>query len=122
MFFYYIIIGKCELNNLQIYTNPGTYYIKALVENYNDEIEFNFENIDVEILKCKQNYITAYDKNNIMYCEKAICKPNCPVGISASCVPNTNSTLNKDIKYSECKCDDGWMGDDCDIKIFIDFR
>ncbi|OUM63410.1 hypothetical protein PIROE2DRAFT_10070, partial [Piromyces sp. E2] len=113
--------GKCEFNNLQVYANPGTYNIKVVVENYNDEILFNFDSIDIKIMECNDNHIKIIDKNNILQCKNPICNSSCPVGVSATCVPGKNNT-NNDISLNNCVCNDGWMGDNCDIKIYIDFN
>jgi len=60
-------------------------------------------------------------KNGIQYCENAICNENCPVDISAKCIPYRNETIN-DINMNICECLSGWEGENCKDKIYIDFR
>ncbi|OUM59806.1 hypothetical protein PIROE2DRAFT_14574 [Piromyces sp. E2] len=65
-----------------------------------------------------------YDKKGILYCEKPKCKPECPVDISASCIPNNYSNDNENVNNPNkniCSCYNGWKGQYCETKINIDF-
>jgi len=62
-----------------------------------------------------------YDKNRILYCENAICNENCPINKSAQCIPYYEENINN-INKNICSCLNGWGGNNCERKIFIDFR
>jgi len=105
------------LNNLQIIADPNTYLLKI---KYNETVSFN-EQIKINILSCDTNQIKKYTHNNILYCENAICKESCPVGEKAKCIPYYTESIN-DSNLNTCECSDGWTGESCDIKQYIDFR
>ena len=104
-----------------IFANPNTYKIKLIIENYNGDIDFKFNDIIINVKTCDTNQIKMYDKNHILYCENPICKNDCPVDSSAICKAFQDEGIN-DIKKNICECSPGWKGDKCDSKIFIDFR
>jgi len=110
-----IFIGECELNNLQIYANPGTYIIHFTIENYNDTIKFNFNQIKINVLGCKDNQIKMFNSNDILYCEYAKCKKSCLIDETAICKPYYNESIN-DINKNICECIGGYMGDQCKQK------
>ena len=60
------------MNYLQIFANPGQYILKSIIENYNDKIEFHFDDINVEIKECNDNQIKFIDKYGIQHCENPI--------------------------------------------------
>ncbi|ORX56015.1 hypothetical protein BCR36DRAFT_280564 [Piromyces finnis] len=103
--------GHCELNNFRIFSNPNRYYLNIWVENNgnNNNIEIKNNEIEIEILGCDENQIKMYDKDGILYCENAICKDNCPIDISANCIPYYNERYNN-IDKNICSCLPGWTG------------
>ncbi|OUM63122.1 hypothetical protein PIROE2DRAFT_61476 [Piromyces sp. E2] len=115
------INGKCELNNIKIYANPNTYYLEPVIENYNGKIKFLFDNIKIKIDECYSDKIKMIDRHGIQYCESPKCHDNCPVGISANCIPYTTELINNKT-LNKCECFDGWDGNNCDSKIFVNFE
>lgn len=114
------IIGFCHLKHFQIFTNPGTYILKPVIENYSN-IKLKFDDIELKIKNCNENQIVMKDKYDIQYCEKPKCHESCPVNSTATCLAyNSKSVNNKSLNI--CKCLPGWTGENCDIKIYIDFR
>jgi len=109
------------LNYLQIFANPGQYILKPIIENYNDKIEFHFDDINVEIKECNDNQIKFIDKYGIQHCENPICKESCPINKSAVCKPYYEENIN-DINMNICECLSGWTGENCEEKVFIDYR
>ncbi|OUM69525.1 hypothetical protein PIROE2DRAFT_2623 [Piromyces sp. E2] len=116
-----IYISICDFNKLQIYANPSIYIIKILIDNYNDEIIYDFEDIEINVNTCDSNQIKLYDTNNILYCEEPICRSSCPVDESASCMPSNEKPVN-DINNNICVCYNGWEGNNCENKIYVDFK
>lgn len=108
------------MNNLRIFANPNIYILKIKIDNYEDNIEFKFENIEITIKQCGENQITLYNSNNIIYCENPKCKDDCPVDVSAICKPFSQTFNN--IESNICECLRGWEGINCNNRIFIDFR
>ncbi|ORX53799.1 hypothetical protein BCR36DRAFT_396482 [Piromyces finnis] len=115
------INGICEMNYLQLFANPSTYIITPIIENYNDEINFKFSSIEINIKECSKYQIKMIDKNNIQYCEEPKCKENCPVDISAICIPYSNELVN-DISKNRCVCLPGWKGENCTDKDFVSYE
>jgi len=113
--------GQCEMKNFRIYANPNTYIIKIIIENYNDDIIFKFNDIEIEVLTCLTGQIKMKNKNKILYCENPICNDKCPINSTAICEAYYSENIN-DINKNECKCLSGWGGVYCKNKIFIDFR
>lgn len=115
--------GKIELNYFQIYAFPNLYTIEIKIENYDDaeEVELRFNDIDIRIVECNKNQIIMYNNKGIEYCAEPICNEKCPVGIKARCVPTKRKNIN-DINLNSCECEDGWEGEFCDTKIFIEFK
>jgi len=112
--------GLCGLNKLYIYANPGYYKLKAAIENYNHkDIIMNFDPINITIKDCKASQVKLYDMNGILYCENPKCYKSCPVDISASCV--SPSKFENNIHNNNCTCYEGYGGDNCTQKIFIEF-
>jgi len=118
---YIIIIGHCELNNFKIYSLPNEYKLKVVIENYYGEIKLNYSDIIIKIDDCSKDQIRMFDRNNNLYCENPICIDSCPVGSSASCEPYYKEKINDKTK-NICTCYPGWKGDDCEEKIFVDYR
>ncbi|OUM70113.1 hypothetical protein PIROE2DRAFT_1794, partial [Piromyces sp. E2] len=112
--------GQCKLNNLIIYANPNTYKVKLIIENYNGNLHFMFDDIIINVKSCDSDIIKMYDKNNILYCENPKCKDQCPVDSSAVCKAYQEEGIN-DINKNICECLPGWEGDNCERKIYIDF-
>ncbi|OUM64329.1 hypothetical protein PIROE2DRAFT_8880 [Piromyces sp. E2] len=100
------INGRCELNNFRIFANPDTYFLKVSYENYNGFIKKNFDTIEIKVSGCNKNQYKKYN-NKILYCENPTCHPDCPVDISAICIPSNSSNL---LNNNECKCLPGWIG------------
>ncbi|OUM62398.1 hypothetical protein PIROE2DRAFT_61916 [Piromyces sp. E2] len=119
--FYY---GECQLNKLKILAQPGQYSLKFEIDNFskfNTKIKIE-EEYKLIITKCKDNEIGIYSRNGLLSCEVPICYSNCPIGTSASCISlNTTYNINSP-KYNMCTCYEGYTGNDCDQKIFIDIR
>ncbi|ORX59218.1 hypothetical protein BCR36DRAFT_275866, partial [Piromyces finnis] len=113
--------GICELNNLKIFANPNSYFLEPVIENYSGTIQFSFDKIDIIINECHSNQIKMVDKYGIQYCETPKCQDNCPVGISANCIPYTYEFINNRT-LNICECNDGWEGESCNSKVFIDFK
>ncbi|ORX82804.1 hypothetical protein BCR32DRAFT_292364 [Anaeromyces robustus] len=115
------IKGKCELNNLQIFAKPNLYSLKINIENYNRNIDLKFNTIKIKVTSCEENQIIFYDKDKILYCENPICDESCPVDVSAICKPYYKELIN-DAKLNNCTCLDGWNGDHCENRIFVNYR
>ncbi|KAG4092818.1 hypothetical protein H8356DRAFT_950126 [Neocallimastix lanati (nom. inval.)] len=111
------INGKCELNNLRIYSNPELYIMDINIENYTDEIKLKINKIKINILPCISNQIKMY-KNDILYCENPICKSNCPNN-TATCIAYYSELYN-DIEKNICECMPGWKNENCNEKVYID--
>ena len=80
----------------------------------------NFDPINITVSDCEESQVKLYDKNGILYCENPKCYESCPVDITASCVsPNK---YENNIQNNTCICYEGYSGDKCDQKIFIEFR
>jgi len=110
------------MKNLQIFASPGRYVLKPVIENYIYDINFNFDEIEIQINECNKDQIKMTDKNGYPYCDIPICKSRCPVGIRARCIPPSPQLNENDIMKNKCECDPGWTGDDCDKEVFVDFR
>jgi len=115
------IKGYCNLNQLQIYGNPEKYILEPHIENYNDELQFKFDPIEITIKECSDNQIVMVNNRGIQYCEEPICGKDCPVGISAKCVAYYKKEKN-DINLNKCECLPGWNGNKCENKVYIDYR
>jgi len=113
--------GYCNFNQLQIYGNPNKYIIEPHVENYQENIQLIYNEIEIIIKDCEENQIVmTNEKFGIQYCEDPICKNDCPVGISAKCNPFYKKKKN-DINLNTCECLPGWDGDYCENKVYIDY-
>ncbi|ORX58410.1 hypothetical protein BCR36DRAFT_343580 [Piromyces finnis] len=111
--------GICELNNFKIFANPDKYELIPKIENYDKDIQFKFNNLKVSINDCKENQIKMIDKKSrIQYCENAKCLDNCPIDITAKCIPYLKESIN-DINMNICECLPGWGGINCGDKIFL---
>ncbi|OUM69523.1 hypothetical protein PIROE2DRAFT_2621 [Piromyces sp. E2] len=115
------INGMCELKNFQIFANPNTYVLKFKMENYNSHIKFKFNDIEIIVNTCNDNQVKMYDSNGVLYCENAKCKSDCPVDKSAKCIPYYKENINLRDR-NNCICLDGWEGENCQNRIYIDFR
>jgi len=62
-----------------------------------------------------------YDKNGILYFENPKCNDNCPINVSAYCKPYYEENIN-DINKNDCICLPGYKGDNCETKVYTDFR
>ncbi|OUM67534.1 hypothetical protein PIROE2DRAFT_4937, partial [Piromyces sp. E2] len=111
---------KCELNKFRIYALPGTYIVKVNIDNYNEDIQLKFDDIELTISECRENQIKMYDKNGILYCSKPVCRESCPIPEAAVCIIGHSENINN-IESNICKCRPGLEGELCDNKIFIDF-
>jgi len=101
---------------------PNQYFLKPILENYKNDIIFNFNEIKVQIDECSNDQIKMVDKNGCPFCENPVCEESCPVGISAKCVPASSIVNINDKTKNICECYLGWQGTDCDIKLFVNFR
>jgi len=122
MLFICSIIGKCKLNKLQIYANNdihNNFVLNITIENYHEDVSFNFDKIKIYVSNCKNNQIKMY-KNHISYCENAQCLNSCSNN-TLMCKPYYKERIN-DVNLNECICNKGWDGKFCDIKQFIDFK
>lgn len=115
------INGKFDLSNFQIYANPGHYMLKILIENYNNELIYDFNDIKINVKECGEYQIKMYNSNGILYCQNPICSPNCPVNTSAICIP-AHKEFTNNINENKCICLDGWQGLYCNEKIFINYE
>jgi len=81
-----------------------------------NNIHFNVDNLDVTVKDCNSEYIKLYDKNKFYSCESPLCKDECPIQDKrAVCVKNESNNSNN--KFSnECKCLDGWIGNNCETQ------
>jgi len=95
--------------------------MKFTTDNYNDEINFNFNGIGVKVNGCSDDRIEMIDANGIIYCDIPKCSEKCPINGSAVCKPNKNKKFINNINENICECLPGWK-DDCKTKIFIDYR
>jgi len=117
------------MSNLRIIANPNIYKLKYSISNYKifsnydyTKITYNIPDIEIEVSnKCEDSYIKMYDKNNILYCEKAVCQDSCPVDITALCIPYNQDSKTNDKENNICQCMEGWTGAICNEKVFIDY-
>ncbi|OUM62833.1 hypothetical protein PIROE2DRAFT_61621 [Piromyces sp. E2] len=114
--------GRCEFNKLRIFANPGVYFFSISIENYNEEIKFNYNEIIVNINSCNENQIKLYGKDDILYCENAKCNEKCPVDNKATCKPTSKDVTKNDPELNKCECNIGWEGNYCTKKSYINFK
>jgi len=95
--------------------------IKIAIENYKNNIVFQFNDIKIKINDCNDDQIKMYNNNGMPYCETPICNPKCPVEISAYCKSYSNEPINNP-SLNICECLPGYNGTNCENKIFIDNR
>jgi len=120
-----LINGQFDLKNFQIYADHGYYYLQLIIENFKEiDLKFEFDDIKIYVSECSKKQVKMYNNKNILYCENPICHSNCPVDISAECIPGdyTSKISTNDINKNICMCYKGWTGTDCRNKIFIDFK
>ncbi|ORX51108.1 hypothetical protein BCR36DRAFT_288750, partial [Piromyces finnis] len=113
------INGVCELNNVKVIANASLYILKISIENYYEEIKFDFPDIEVMVNYCSKHQIAIYDNNNILRCENALCKPECNKE-NGICYPSEDNLKNDPYK-NNCQCNAGYQGKVCDDKIVVDF-
>jgi len=125
-FYGYITIGECQLN-LKIYAKPNTYYLNIMIDGYFDPLIFKNNSYKIIVNSCNSNQIQMI-RNEIPYCENPICNKECqlfdpdnPEIASAKC-RSPNATSINDITQNVCECTKGFMGKNCDTKVFMDFR
>jgi len=92
-----------------------------MIDGYQGHINFDFHDIEINVHDCNKNQIKMYSTNQIPYCENPICKDSCPVDISARCIYNESLPIN-DKNSNICECYNGYSGENCSLKTFIDFR
>ncbi|OUM64985.1 hypothetical protein PIROE2DRAFT_60292 [Piromyces sp. E2] len=114
--------GQCDLNSLRIFASPDRYILRPVVENYKYNITFKFKEIEIVIGECGENQIKMVDKDGSWYCENPICKDSCPVGTSAKCLPFLSNINKNDRTKNICQCAQGWNGENCDERIYVDYR
>jgi len=104
--------------------NPDEYKLLFKVESTSEkEIFFDKDNINIKIDVCDKNQYNIYDHNHILICENPKCLDSCPININAKCIISDGNVYGKNIiKNNKCQCNDGWTGELCDEKVFIDFR
>ncbi|OUM63626.1 hypothetical protein PIROE2DRAFT_9772 [Piromyces sp. E2] len=117
------MIGNCEFNNLRLFLNPDKYQLIFKVESsLSEKILFDKNSIQFIVKSCDDGQYNVYDQNNILVCENPICNDSCPVNSTAKCIISDGNIYSKNIiKHNICKCNEGWAGELCDIKIFVDF-
>ncbi|ORX77658.1 hypothetical protein BCR32DRAFT_270514 [Anaeromyces robustus] len=76
--------------------------------------------MEIIINSCSEHQIKMFKNNDIYYCENPICKSSCPVKTSAKCLPYIKEGIN-DINKNICVCTNGWTGNNCSEKIFVNF-
>ncbi|OUM59259.1 hypothetical protein PIROE2DRAFT_63897 [Piromyces sp. E2] len=76
---------------------------------------------EIEIKECNENQIKMIDKSGIQYCVNPTCKESCLINESAICKPYYKENIN-DINLNICECLPGWKGNNCEEKIYIDYR
>jgi len=91
------------------------------MENGNYNIKYNGDKLNVLVEKCEDNQIIMYDAHGFHYCENPICKSFCPVDKSAICEKGRSEKIN-DPNINQCKCMDGWFGDECEQKEYIKLK
>lgn len=115
--------GECIMNNLKIIASEEQFTLKFNIENSNKIIIKDFNEFNIDVLKCNINEITLYLKNKLITCIKPVCNSDCPVNTTASCLPPSEIINSKNTqKYNKCVCNSGYRGINCDEKIFIDLR
>ncbi|ORX43920.1 hypothetical protein BCR36DRAFT_399767 [Piromyces finnis] len=112
--------GICELNKFVIYATPNNYKLKVIIDNYNEDIQLKFDDIEIVVNDCWDNQIKMYDSKDILYCVDPICRDDCPVPNAAVCIAGYNEKINN-IESNICQCLPGLKGDHCNIKIFVDY-
>ncbi|ORX53824.1 hypothetical protein BCR36DRAFT_283869, partial [Piromyces finnis] len=111
--------GEISILKGNIGSFVNVFKVESLLE---EEILFNKDFIDVKIEACDKDQYNVYDSNNILICENPICPNSCPTNSTAKCIISDNNTYGKnDIKNNKCQCNDGWTGELCDVKVFVDF-
>ncbi|ORX57107.1 hypothetical protein BCR36DRAFT_395258 [Piromyces finnis] len=118
----WFIDGICELKHFRIYAIPNIYSLKIIIDGYNGDIIYKFNDILIKVNDCEPQQIRMINKYNIPYCEKPICHESCPDGKSAECIKSSNSTNINDINLNICQCLPGFTGEKCDIKVFVNYR
>jgi len=95
----------------------------SVITTLNEEIKFETKSLDVRIGNCDPFQYEVYDHNKILTCENAICHHSCPLDFNAKCVIKDGNFKGKNIiKNNLCECHEGWIGEYCDTKDFVDFR
>ncbi|OUM60244.1 hypothetical protein PIROE2DRAFT_14062 [Piromyces sp. E2] len=108
------------MKNFRIYSEPKRYKLKLYIDNYKDDIKVNF-NVTITVNKCSDDQLKM-SKNSAFYCVIPHCKASCPVSNSASCKPYTDEIVEtNDANLNNCHCNNGWFGENCDKKIYINY-
>jgi len=115
-----IFLGTCELNKLRIYANPNSYILKFDLNNFDDDINMNFNEIEIVVESCNKDQIKMYDKNKIVHCENPVCYSTCPEGERASCIAKYKEHIN-DMFLNICQCLPVYTGNLCEYRVFADF-
>jgi len=96
--------------------------LKPTLENNKYDINFNFNEIEIQINECSGDQIKMIDINGNEYCEAPICKKSCPVGVRAKCISLLPELNENSIMKNKCLCNSGWKGADCGEENFVNFR
>ncbi|OUM66438.1 hypothetical protein PIROE2DRAFT_6389 [Piromyces sp. E2] len=86
--------------------------------------ELVFENDFIRIIatECDKDQYNIYNHDNIIVCENPKCFDSCPVDSNAKCIITDGNVYGKNIiDRNTCKCNNGWKGDLCETKDYIDF-
>jgi len=91
------------------------------VENKKQNIKFNVDKMNVFIEECESNQIIMYDKHGYYHCENPICK-SCS-DTTAVCLKSDSNIENiNDPNLNKCICMDGWIGDLCENRDFVQLK
>jgi len=96
--------------------------MKIKLENYNDDIIIKNSKLEIKVNTCNEKQIKMYDNKGILFCENPKCKPECPVNSTASCIANIDNENINDPNKNLCICNNGWDGQYCENKKYINFR
>jgi len=112
------LLGYCELNNFKMYAiYPMLLNLKFYLE-YNEYIQFEKDQLKVNITNCNNNEIIMHLNNNFYYCENPICDNSCPImNGTAICKKGILENINT-FSTNRCECLPGWDGDKCETKVY----
>ncbi len=123
-FYYYIkYLGKCLLNTFKVYTkSPIFLNLKFNLEYNIKNIQFEKDQLNVNIKECNDNEIIMHLKDGFYYCENPICDDTCPImNRKAICKKGVPENINL-FSNNKCECLPGWNGTKCETKVYVEIE